>query len=163
SIDGLVLNRDRLIAVAKDHFQIVQRALGQTSGAQGVDESIAQLITGGFEFDGRDIDGLEGLTRTWAAVDAAVQGMKAAGRKRGGRGTQHNKGGRPHATTFTIRFGTTMIRFGALPSNDRTTSGIARTALSTTERSASFANRCVARSLPFTCTAMVTTSSRTSS
>ncbi len=64
-----------------------------------------------------------------------------------------------HTTTLTILFGTTITRLGALPASARTISGSANAAVSATSLGVSLANCKVPRSLPLSCTAMVTVSS----
>src|SRR5260370_144316 len=67
-----------------------------------------------------------------------------------------------HTTTLTMRLGTTITRLGVLPSRPRASSGSARAAFSATSLAASLGNCRVPRSLPLSCTAIVTVSSTSS-
>src|SRR5690349_20806099 len=146
---GVVLQRDALAGLVQRDPQAVNLARLVAVGLQGIDQGVAQFIAVAFG-NRLDIDG-----RQSGRQGAAVHGTKTAGFEQQTCG----KGGKLlHATIFTIRLGTTITFFGALPSKARLTPSSASAAASTSLVSAFLATVISPRRLPLTWMAMVTLS-----
>src|SRR5205085_3058922 len=142
------------VVVEANHQPVAGRAVG--GGAEpvlerGPDQPARPAA------DRRHLDRMKRL-RHRARAAAAVKRVEAAARDEKGEGEERG-GGRPHATTFTSRSGTTMTWRGGFPSRMRATLSEASAIASSASLPVPLGAERVSRSLPLTWTAMVTWSS----
>src|SRR5690606_33715210 len=160
---------DGFVGQQPETFEVVVEqhveAVARRSGGAALRQPVAQRVANeppSLTFDRRHFDGRQPL-RHRAAATAGIHRLQAATRQ-GGQQRQRRGEARvlAHATMLTNRSGTTItLRTGA-PSIARWTFSLASASASSSGCGSPLATVSVSRSLPFTWTAMVTSSSTSS-